>query len=103
MSCVRYPRPDRRSCSCSRPRFPKSRTRSATSPTHGTSNGVRRKLLHLAESYGRVVGDGIRIDFPVSHTLLADMIGSSRETVTRALYELQRRGFVPAAVTPTGC
>ena len=55
---------------------------------------VRRKLLHLAKSYGRVVGDGIRIDFPVSHTLLAEMIGSSRETVTRAVDELQRKGFV---------
>lgn len=55
---------------------------------------VRRKLLQLAESYGRVGEDGIRIDFPVSHTLLADMIGSSRETVTRAIDELQRSGFV---------
>jgi len=55
---------------------------------------VRRKLLQLAESYGHVVQDGIRIDFPVSHVLLADMIGSSRETVTRSLDELQRTGFV---------
>ena len=55
---------------------------------------VRRKLLQLAESYGRVVRSGIRIDFPVSHALLADMIGSSRETVTRALDELQQTGFV---------
>jgi biotin operon repressor len=55
---------------------------------------VRLKLVQLARNYGRVVRDGIRIDFPVSHTLLADMIGSSRETVTRALDELQRSGFV---------
>lgn len=55
---------------------------------------VRRKLLQLARSYGRVGRDGIRIDFPLTHTLLAEMIGSSRETVTRALDELQRRGFV---------
>ena len=55
---------------------------------------VRRKLLQLALSHGRVVRDGIRIDFPVSHTLLAAMSGSSRETVTRALDELQRSGFV---------
>ena len=55
---------------------------------------VRRKLLQLARSYGRVGRDGIRIDFPVSHTVLAEMIGSSRETVTRALDELQRTGFV---------
>jgi CRP-like cAMP-binding protein len=55
---------------------------------------VRRKLLQLAESHGRVVRGGIRIDFPISHALLADMIGSSRETVTRALDELQQTGFV---------
>jgi Crp-like helix-turn-helix domain len=55
---------------------------------------VRRKLFQLARSYGRVGRDGIRIDFPVSHTVLAEMIGSSRETVTRALDELQRAGFV---------
>jgi biotin operon repressor len=55
---------------------------------------VRRKLLQLGRSYGHVVRDGIRIDFPVSHALLAEMIGSSRETVTRAVDELQRGGFV---------
>ena len=55
---------------------------------------VRAQLLQLARDYGRVVGDGIRIDFPISHTVLAEMIGSSRETVTRAVDELQRDGFV---------
>src|SRR6266542_3772236 len=55
---------------------------------------VRRKLLQLGRSYGHVVRDGIRIDFPVSHALLAEMIGSSRETVTRALEELRSLGFV---------
>jgi CRP/FNR family transcriptional regulator, cyclic AMP receptor protein len=55
---------------------------------------AQRKLVQLAETYGRVGRDGIRIDFPLSHALLADMIGSSRETVTRALDELQRTGFV---------
>jgi CRP-like cAMP-binding protein len=55
---------------------------------------VRRKLLQLARGYGHVVRDGIRIDVPLSHALLAEMIGSSRETVTRALDELQREGFL---------
>ena len=55
---------------------------------------VRGKLLELGGSYGRVVRDGVRIDFPVSHGLLAEMIGSSRETVTRAVAHLQRAGFV---------
>jgi biotin operon repressor len=55
---------------------------------------VRRKLLQLGQRYGHVVRDGIRIDFPVSHALLAQMIASSRETVTRAVDELERSGFV---------
>ena len=55
---------------------------------------VRRKLLQLARDHGHVARDGIRIDFPVSHTILAEMIGSSRETVTRALDQLQHMGFV---------
>jgi CRP-like cAMP-binding protein len=62
-------------------------------PTHHVER-VRRKLLQLGRSHGHVVRDGIRIDFPVSHALLAEMIGSSRETVTRAVDELQRDGFV---------
>ncbi len=55
---------------------------------------VQRTLCQLACRHGHVVREGLRIDFPVSHALLAEMIGSSRETVTRAIDELQRTGFV---------
>jgi Crp-like helix-turn-helix domain len=55
---------------------------------------VRRALLQLADTYGHAVHGGIRIDFPISHSLLAEMIASSRETVTRAIDELQRAGVV---------
>ena len=55
---------------------------------------VRRKLFQLARAYGHVARDGVRIDFPITHALLAQMIGSSRETVTRALEQLQRDGIV---------
>src|SRR5215216_164492 len=65
-------------------------------PTHHIER-VRRKLLQLARAHGRVVSGGIRIDFPISHALLAETIGSSRETVTRAIDELQRQGFVDRA------
>jgi CRP/FNR family transcriptional regulator, cyclic AMP receptor protein len=65
-------------------------------PTRHTER-VRRKLLQLARRYGHVVRDGIRIDVPLSHALLAEMIGSSRETVTRALDELERDRFVVRA------
>lgn len=55
---------------------------------------VRRKFLQFARRYGHVGADGVRIDFPVSHALVGEMIGSSRETVTRAVDELQRAGFL---------
>ena len=55
---------------------------------------VREKLIELAREHGRVGRDGSRLDFPLSHDLLGEMVGSARETVTRALDELQREGFV---------
>ena len=55
---------------------------------------VREKLIRLARDHGRVGRDGIRLDFPLTHDLLGEMTGSARETVTRALDELQREGFV---------
>jgi CRP-like cAMP-binding protein len=55
---------------------------------------VERKLLQLAGDYGRVVADGVRLDFPVTHELLAEMIGSARETVSRSMDLLERSGFV---------
>jgi CRP-like cAMP-binding protein len=55
---------------------------------------VREKLIQLARDHGRVGRDGIRLDFPLTHDLLGEMTGSARETVTRALDELQRQGFV---------
>ena len=55
---------------------------------------VRVKLIELAREHGRVGKEGIRLDFPLTHDLLGEMTGSARETVTRALDELQREGFV---------
>jgi CRP-like cAMP-binding protein len=55
---------------------------------------VREKLIQLARDHGRVGRDGIRLDFPLTHDILGEMTGSARETVTRALDELQREGFV---------
>jgi hypothetical protein len=55
---------------------------------------VRLKLIELALDHGRVAKDGIRLDFPLTHDLLGEMTGSARETVTRALDELQREGFI---------
>ena len=55
---------------------------------------VRRKLLQLARTHGRVVAGGVRLDLPLTHELLGEMVGSARETVTWALGELAREGVV---------
>jgi hypothetical protein len=55
---------------------------------------VRVKLIELARDHGRVGKEGIRLDFPLTHDLLGEMTGSARETVTRAVDELQREGFI---------
>jgi CRP-like cAMP-binding protein len=58
------------------------------------SERVRQTLLQLAATYGRVAPQGVRIDFPLTHQLLADMTGSARETVSLALAGLVSEGFV---------
>jgi hypothetical protein len=55
---------------------------------------VRAKLIQLARDHGRVGRNGVRLDFPLTHELLGEMVGSARETVTRALDELQEEGFI---------
>ena len=55
---------------------------------------VRGKLLQLARSHGKVSDDGVVLSLPLTHELLADMVGSARETVTWALRELDEQGFV---------
>jgi len=55
---------------------------------------VERALVQLARDHGRVVRDGIRLDFPLTHELLAEMVGSARETVSRAMESLESSGFV---------
>jgi Crp-like helix-turn-helix domain len=55
---------------------------------------VRRKLLQLARDYGRVTGNGVKLDLPLTHALLGEMVGSERETVTRGIDQLESEGFL---------
>ncbi len=52
------------------------------------------KLLDLMERYGRVTPSGIRIDVRFTHMQLSAMIGTSRETLTKALGELRASGAI---------
>jgi len=46
-------------------------------------------LLELAEQYGRRTNEGVLISIKLSHQDLAGVIGSTRETVTNVISELQ--------------
>lgn len=51
-------------------------------------------LLKLAAAHGVKEKAGTAIALPLTHQILADTIGTSRETVTRDLGRLKRRGIV---------
>jgi CRP-like cAMP-binding protein len=51
-------------------------------------------LTLLAARWGRIRPDGIRLALPVSHELLARLIGTRRQAVTTALGGLRARGLI---------
>jgi CRP-like cAMP-binding protein len=55
---------------------------------------VRATLEDLAIRHGRAVERGQIIDLPLSQDLVASIVGASRESVNRALRELDRHGSV---------
>ena len=71
----------------------KQRTILALASSHHVDR-LREKLLQLATDHGRVGRDGVVLKLPVTHELLAEMIGSTRETVTRAVDALEQDGFL---------
>ncbi|WP_042679958.1 Crp/Fnr family transcriptional regulator [Anaerosalibacter massiliensis] len=52
------------------------------------------KLWKLSKDYGVKINDGILIDLDLSITYLADMLGSTRETVSRCMSDLKKVGLV---------
>jgi CRP-like cAMP-binding protein len=58
--------------------------------------GVERRLLcllwHLADRWGRVTPAGVLIPLPITHSLLGELIGARRPTVSAAVRELTERG-----------
>jgi CRP/FNR family transcriptional regulator len=53
-----------------------------------------RRLRQLAGWCGRPVSGGVRITLPLTQQELATLVGTSRESVNRALVRLRRRGKV---------
>ena len=59
---------------------------------------VETRLLmqfwHLAERWGRVGPNGIAIAVPLTHEMLAKLVGATRPSVTTALGRLAARGVL---------
>ena len=49
-------------------------------------------LWHLAERFGRVCPEGIRLELPITHQTLAELAGARRPSASAALSRLARRG-----------
>jgi CRP-like cAMP-binding protein len=55
---------------------------------------LRWKLCQLARHVGRVTPSGVALRLPLTHDLLAGMVGTARETVTLWMRVLERDGHV---------
>jgi CRP/FNR family cyclic AMP-dependent transcriptional regulator len=51
-------------------------------------------LWHLAERWGIVTPDAVRIEVPLTHATLSRMVGARRPTVTTALQRLMHLGYI---------
>jgi DNA-binding transcriptional ArsR family regulator len=60
--------------------------------------GIEKRLLilfwHLADRWGKVTPDGVRISLPLSHGMIAKLVGSRRPTVTTAMGKLRDDGLI---------
>ncbi len=51
-------------------------------------------LLDLADEFGAPDGDGVRLDVRITHQEMANLVGSTRETVSMMLAQFRKRGIV---------
>ncbi len=52
------------------------------------------KLWKLSRDYGIEIEGGVLIDLNISITYLADMLGSTRETISRCINNFQKKGMI---------
>jgi CRP/FNR family transcriptional regulator, cyclic AMP receptor protein len=60
--------------------------------------GIEKRLIilfwHLADRWGKVTPEGVRISLPLSHGMIAKLVGSRRPTVTTAMGKLRDEGKI---------
>ena len=62
--------------------------------TSDVTSRVIKLLSRLGGLYGKSKDGEIYIDIPITHQEMADMIGTSRQSVTTVLGELKRQGMI---------
>lgn len=55
---------------------------------------VAKQLLDLAKRFGKTEGDVLRVDHELTQLELAQLVGSSRETINKALSEFANRRWI---------
>ena len=61
---------------------------------HDVPSRLARKLLELAQGYGRVTPNGVQIDMALNQSDLASLIGATRESTNKALGNFKRGGVI---------
>ncbi len=65
-----------------------------TNPNKKIEKKIAAKLWKLSKDYGIEVADGVEINLNISITYLADMFGSQRETISRAIKVLEKENLI---------
>lgn len=76
-----------------------SRVRSSTQhmdslASLGIPQRLARKLLQLAQDYGKVEAEGVCITMRLNQTDLASLIGATRESINKTLREFRQNGWL---------
>jgi methanogenic corrinoid protein MtbC1 len=55
---------------------------------------LKQRLIELAQEYGIVTKEGIRIDLDITHEEIGELVAANRVTITSYLNEFKRRGYL---------
>ncbi|MBD2484569.1 Crp/Fnr family transcriptional regulator [Planktothrix sp. FACHB-1365] len=62
--------------------------------TQGTEQRLLNCLRWLGKKFGRLTPEGLLIDLRLTHADIADVIGTTRVSVTRMIIKLEQDGFI---------
>lgn len=62
--------------------------------TQAVPQRLARKLLELAQDYGRAAKTGVQIDMTLTQSHLASLIGATRESTNKCLREFRKHGWI---------